>query len=175
MNGVRIGAGTPGACQAGGYPGSGPPACQGLTRCGHRRAAASGAVSCAPAARERDSPGSSRGSIVRSGLCLGFPETAAKGLRVIGSAQKPASLLVGQEVPATLLQETLQRMLASVSAPTEMACGLVQPDDVFGIIAARHSADIVAAGRADGVILVPQGCRRLGAGQGVQFRPWRSL
>ena len=42
-------------------------------------------------------------------------------------------------------------------------------------IVARHSADIVAGGKADGVILVPQGCERLDAGQQVRFRPWRPL
>ncbi len=42
-------------------------------------------------------------------------------------------------------------------------------------IVARHSADIVAGGQADGVILVPQGCEKLEAGQQVCFRPWRPL
>jgi molybdopterin molybdotransferase len=42
-------------------------------------------------------------------------------------------------------------------------------------IVARHSADIVAGGKADGVILVPQGRERLEAGQQVRFRPWRPL
>jgi molybdopterin molybdotransferase len=37
------------------------------------------------------------------------------------------------------------------------------------------SADLVSAGRADGVIAVPAGTRALAAGELVEFRPWRPL
>ena len=41
-------------------------------------------------------------------------------------------------------------------------------------VAARSSADFVAAGRADGVVIVPPGVR-IGRGALVEFRPWRPL
>ncbi len=39
----------------------------------------------------------------------------------------------------------------------------------------RGSADLAAAGAADGAVLVPPGVREIPAGEVVEFRPWRAL
>jgi molybdopterin molybdotransferase len=39
----------------------------------------------------------------------------------------------------------------------------------------RHSGDVAAAARADGVVIVPPGDAGLPAGANAQFRPWRQL
>jgi molybdopterin molybdotransferase len=42
-------------------------------------------------------------------------------------------------------------------------------------VKSRSSADLVAGGRADGVIAVPADVRKLAAGTLVEFRPWKPL
>lgn len=42
-------------------------------------------------------------------------------------------------------------------------------------VKSRSSADLVAGGRADGVIAVPADVRELAAGASVEFRPWKPL
>lgn len=39
----------------------------------------------------------------------------------------------------------------------------------------RGSADIASAARADGVIVVPPGSRKIRTGTAMEFRPWRSI
>jgi molybdopterin molybdotransferase len=42
-------------------------------------------------------------------------------------------------------------------------------------VESHSSSDLVAGGRADGVIAVPADARKLSAGSPVDFRPWRPL
>ncbi|OVE74959.1 hypothetical protein BVX97_05825 [bacterium E08(2017)] len=43
------------------------------------------------------------------------------------------------------------------------------------VVPCSGSADLVAAGKADGVIIMPEGARQLTSGQMVEFRPWGGL
>ncbi len=54
---------------------------------------------------------------------------------------------------------------------------LVQKDGVTAALPTKSmgSADIVAAGGADGVVIVPADAAGLPAGAVVEFRPWRAL
>ncbi len=60
---------------------------------------------------------------------------------------------------------------------TFFLCKLVAADKGLQVapVTSRGSADLAAAGQADGVLLVPRNVRQLAAGELVEFSPWRPM
>ncbi|MHC4797123.1 MAG: molybdopterin-binding protein, partial [Planctomycetota bacterium] len=101
---------------------------------------------------------------------VSFFEFVAPALRKMAGRPQPwaITLLVRLTSEVKGDQQRMQFVLARVRMQDDGEW-LAEP------IEARHSSDIVSAGKADGVILVPRGCQKLDAGQYVRFRPWRAI
>jgi molybdopterin molybdotransferase len=101
---------------------------------------------------------------------VGFFELAAPALRKMAHRPPPWLPTLAVRLTAPVAGDPERTVFAPAQVWQEQGTDwLAQP------LPTQHSADLVAAAQADGVLIVPVGTKELPAGEVVPFRPWRPL